>query len=59
MMRNLIIAALVSSVITVLWLRWFWAVMQKRLSEQNEELTRLLTEFVEKYVDKVLTGKRR
>lgn len=59
MMRNLIIAALVSSVITVLWLRWFWAVTQKRLSEQNEELTRLLTEFVEKYVDKVLTGKRR
>ena len=58
-MCNLIIAALVSSVITILWLRWFWAVMQKRLSEQNGELTRLLTEFVEKYVDKVLTSKRK
>lgn len=53
-MCNLIIAALVSSVTTILWLRWFWSAAQKKIGKQNEELTRMLTEFVERYIEKVI-----
>lgn len=58
-MNNMLIAVITSSAVTILWLKWFWSAAQKKIGKQNEELTRMLTEFVERYIEKVLTSKRK
>mgnify|MGYP000762241016 FL=1 len=53
-MNNMLIAVITSSAVTILWLKWFWSAAQKKIGKQNEELTRMLTEFVERYIEKVI-----
>lgn len=56
-MLNILIALITSSAVTILWLKWFWSAAQKKIGKQNEELTRMLTEFVERYIEKVIKGR--
>ncbi len=53
-MLNILIAVITSSAVTIWWLKWFWSAAQKKIGKQNEELTRMLTEFVERYIEKVI-----
>ena len=56
-MLNMLIAVITSSAVTILWLKWFWSVAQKKLDKQNEELTRMLIEFVERYIENVINDR--
>lgn len=57
-MLNMLIAVITSSAVTILWLKWFWSATQKKIGKQNEELTRMLTEFVERYIEKVIKDRQ-
>lgn len=57
MLFDILIAFITSSMTTVIWLKWFWSAAQKKLSEQNEDLVHMLTEFIEKYATKILKDK--
>lgn len=57
-MLNMLIVVITSSAVTILWLKWFWSAAQKKIGKQNEELTRMLTEFVERYIEKVIKDRQ-